>query len=126
MGIAAKELHEQGTVQQLKVGSSTGITPKALANIIDFMEDDIEEKTGKRIKIPVDKEGADALLVHNAGEFLAWPENPEAFAILFDAMGIDYTLSSDLVGYDAVITAYGMMMCRQHGWRCATRRLRSA
>ena len=89
-------------MQQLKVGSSTGITPKALANIIDFMEDDIEEKTGKRIKIPVDKEGADALLVHNAGEFLAWPENPEAFAILFDAMGIDYTLSSDLVGYDAV------------------------
>ena len=66
------------------------------------MEDDIEEKTGRRIKIPVDKEGADTLLVHNAGEFLAWPENPEAFAILFDAMGIDWTLSSELVGYDAV------------------------
>ena len=83
MGIAPKELHEKGTVQQLKVGSSTGMTPKALENIIDFMEDDIEEKTGKRIKIPVDKEGADILLVHNAGEFLAWPENPEAFAIIF-------------------------------------------
>jgi Fe-S oxidoreductase len=102
MGIAARELHEQGTVQQLRVGSSTGITPKALANIIAFMEDDIEEKTGKRIEIPVDKEGADVLLVHNAGEFLAWPENPEAFAILFDAAGIDWTLSSELAGYDAV------------------------
>ncbi len=42
------------------------------------------------------------LLVHNAGEFLAWPENPEAFAILFDAAGIDWTLSSELAGYDAV------------------------
>ena len=102
MGIAARELHEQGTVQQLKVGSSTGITPKALANIIAFMEDDIEEKTGKKITIPVDKEGADMLLVHNAGEFLAWPENPEAFAILFDAAGIDWTLSSEIAGYDAV------------------------
>jgi Fe-S oxidoreductase len=102
MGVAAQELHEKGTVQQLKVGSSTGITPKALANIIAFMEDDIEDKTGKRIKIPVDKEGADMLLVHNAGEFLAWPENPEAFAILFDAAGINWTLSSDLVGYDGV------------------------
>jgi hypothetical protein len=60
----------------LKVGSSTGITPKALANIVAFMEDDIEEKIGRRIAIPVDKEGADVLLVHNAGEFLAWPENP--------------------------------------------------
>ena len=69
-----------------------------MPNIIAFMEDDIEEKTGRRIKIPVDKEGADVLLVHNAGEFLAWPENLEAFAILFDVMGIDWTLSSDLVG----------------------------
>ena len=102
MGIAVKEMHELGTVQQLRVGSSTGITPKALANIIAFMEDDIEERTGKRIAIPVDKEGADVLLVHNAGEFLAWPENPEAFAILFDAAGIDWTLSSELAGYDAV------------------------
>ncbi len=102
LGIAPSELHDKGTVQQLNVGSSTGITPKALDNIIAFMEDDIEEKTGKRIKMPVDKEGADVLLVHNAGEFLAWPENPEAFAVIFDAAGIDWTLSSEMVGYDAV------------------------
>jgi len=41
-------------------------------------------------------------LIHNAGEFLAWPENPEAFAIILEAAGINYTLSSDLVGYDSV------------------------
>jgi Fe-S oxidoreductase len=102
MGIAPRELHESGTVQQLKVGSTTGITPKALGNIINFIEEEIEEKTGKKIKIPVDKEGADILLLHNAGEFLSWPENIEAFAILFDAASIDWTLSSELVGYDAV------------------------
>ena len=33
---------------------------------------------------------------------MAWPENLEAFAILFDAAGIDWTLSSEIVGYDAV------------------------
>jgi ferredoxin len=102
MGIAPKELHEQGTVQQLNVGSSTGVSPKALANIIEFMEDDIEEKIGRRIKIPVDKKGAEILLLHNAGEFMSWPENTEAFAIIFDAAGIDWTLSSETVGYDAV------------------------
>ncbi|HQI96978.1 MAG TPA: (Fe-S)-binding protein [Syntrophorhabdus sp.] len=102
MGIAPKELHEQGTVQQLKVGSSTGINPRALENIIEFMEDDIEEKIGRKIKIPVDKKGAEILLLHNAGEFMSWPENTEAFAIIFDAAGIDWTLSSETVGYDAV------------------------
>ena len=40
--------------------------------------------------------------MHNAGEFIAWPENPAAFAILLDEAGIDWTLSSDLLGYDSV------------------------
>ena len=102
MGIAPRELHELGTAQQLKIGSSTGMSPKAFEDIKEFMEEEIEEKTGRKIKIPVDQEGADILLIHNAGEFLSWPENPEAFAIIFDAAGISWTLSSELVGYDAV------------------------
>jgi Fe-S oxidoreductase len=102
MGIAPREIHELGTVQQLKAGSTTGITPPALEDIIKFIEEDIKEKTGKEIKIPLNKKGADILLLHNAGEFLSWPENIEAFAILFDAASIDWTLSSELVGYDAV------------------------
>ncbi|MFC1925373.1 (Fe-S)-binding protein [Chloroflexota bacterium] len=102
MGIAPIELHEKGTVQQLRVGSSTGMAPKALFNIIDFMEEEIEEKTGRKIKIPVDKKGADILLVHNAGEFNSWPENPAAFAVLFEEAGLNWTLSSELLGYDAV------------------------
>ncbi|MFC1944745.1 (Fe-S)-binding protein [Chloroflexota bacterium] len=102
LGIAPKELHEKGTVQQLEVGASTGMKPKALLDIIEFMEEDIEEKTGRKIRIPVDKKGADILLIHNAGEFLAWPENPAAFAFIFEEAGLSWTLSSELVGYDAV------------------------
>ena len=102
MGIAPKELHQLGTVQHLKVGSSTGTSPKALSSFIDFIEGDLEELTGKPIKLPVDKEEADILLLHNAGEFISWPENIEAFAIIFEAAGIDWTLSSKLVAYDAV------------------------
>ena len=102
MGIAPREIHELGTVQQLKVGSTTGITPPALEDIILFIEEEIKEKTGKEIKIPVNKKGADVLLLHNAGEFISWPENIEAFAILFDAANISWTLSSELGGYDAV------------------------
>ena len=102
MGIAPREIHELGTVQQLKVGSTTGITPPALKDLLNFIEEEIKEKTGKGIKIPLDKKGADVLLLHNAGEFLSWPENIGAFAILFEAANIHWTLSSELAGYDAV------------------------
>ena len=102
MGIAPTELLKKGSRAQLEVGSTTGMNPAGFKDTISFIEEIIEEKTGRNLQIPMDRKGADVLLVHNAGEFLSWPENPAAFAILFDAAGIDYTLSSEMVGYDAV------------------------
>ncbi|RME29288.1 MAG: (Fe-S)-binding protein [Deltaproteobacteria bacterium] len=96
------ELHEDGTIKQLTVGSSTGINRKALEDILEFAEEDIEDRTGMKMKIPVDREGADILVMHNAGEFLSWPENLEAFTILFEVAGLSWTLSSEMVGYDSV------------------------
>jgi Fe-S oxidoreductase len=70
------------------------------------MEDEIEEKTGRKINTPIDKEGADILLIHNSGEFIAWPENPEAFSIIFEEAGVSWTMSSELAGYES--TNYGV------------------
>lgn len=106
LGIAPLELLKKGTRQHLAKGSSTGMTPAAFKNTVEYLEEDIHERTGKKIKFPIDKKGADILLIHNAGEFLAWPDNPAAFAILFDAAGINYTLSSEPLGYDGV--TYGL------------------
>jgi len=102
LGIAAEGVHKGGTMRHLQTGSTTGMTPAAFLDTIEFIEDDIEERIGRRIKIPVDKKGADVLLLHNAGEFVSWPENPAAFAILLDAAGIDWTLSSESMGYEGV------------------------
>ncbi|MCX7781112.1 MAG: (Fe-S)-binding protein [Negativicutes bacterium] len=102
MGIAPDAVHKSGTINHMITGSSTGMTRAAFLDNIEFIEDLIEEKIGRRIKIPVDKKGADIMLLHNAGEYMAWPENPAAFAILFDAAGIDYTLSSEAMGYEGV------------------------
>ncbi|WAC08322.1 MAG: (Fe-S)-binding protein [Thermodesulfobacteriota bacterium] len=102
LGIAPEEIHAKGSVQHLQKGSSTGMIKQAFADTLEFLEDDIEEKIGRRITMPIDKKGAEILLIHNAGEYLSWPENPSAFAIIFDAAGVDYTLSSEIVGYDAV------------------------
>ncbi len=102
MDINLDPLHKKGSVLQLRVGSSTGMAPEPFLDNIEFLEEEVEDRTGMKFKWPMDKAGADILLIHNAGEFLAWPENPEAFAIILEAAGISYTLSSDLVGYDSV------------------------
>ena len=102
LGIRPKELHGDGTSKQLETGSSTGINPLALMDMFEFMEEDLADRTGLNIKMPFDKAGADILLIHNAGEFLSWPENIEAFAIIFEAAGLSWTMSSEMVAYDSV------------------------
>ncbi len=102
MGIAAKELHDTGSMLQLKVGSSTGMNAIVVKDNIEFIDEDTTEKTGIEVKTPWDVAGADVLLIHNAGEILAWPENPGAFAVILNAAGITWTLSSEIAGYDSI------------------------
>ncbi len=105
LGINAPELHERGAMLQLKVGSSTGMNPEVVKDNIEFIDEDTSEKTGMNIKTPWDKKGADIMLIHNAGEIMAWPENHGAFAAIFTAAGIDWTMSSesmDALGYDNI------------------------
>ena len=102
LGWAPKELHEKGTVLQLAVGSSTGMNEVVVKDNVEFIDEDMAEITGLEVNSPWDKEGADVLLIHNAGEIMAWPENPGAFAIILNAAGVDWTLASDPVGYDGV------------------------
>lgn len=102
LGIAAQECHRTGSMQQLKVGSSTGMPPAVVKDNIEFIDEEMSEKVGFKIETPWDKAGADVLLIHNAGEILSWPENPGAFAIMLEMAGISWTLSSDIAGYDAV------------------------
>lgn len=102
MGIAPKEIHDKGTVQHLRAGSTTGMTPLAAKDSVEFIQEEMEEITGYKVEIPWDVEGADILLIHNAGEMLAWPENVGAFAIIFQAAGLSWTMSSEALGYDAV------------------------
>ena len=101
-GIAPKEIHENGTVLQLRIGSSTGMNPRAVKDNIEFLDDELSELTGTKITTPWDKPNADVLLVHNAGEILSWPENVMAFALVLNAAGINWTMSSELTGYDSV------------------------
>jgi Fe-S oxidoreductase len=102
LGIAPKEIHESGSQLHLRVGSSTGMNPRAVKDNIEFLDDEVYEHTGIRVRTPWDKESADVLLIHNAGEILSWPENPMAFAVILEAAGINWTMSSELAAYDSV------------------------
>jgi len=102
MGITVQELHEAGSVLQQKVGSSTGMNALVVKDNLEFIDEDTTEKTGVTVETPWDVEGADILLIHNAGEIMAWPENPGAFALLMNAAGLSWTLSSDLAAYDGI------------------------
>ena len=102
LGIAAREAHTDGSVLQLRVGSSTGMSPAVVKDNIDFIDEEMSEKVGFTVKTPWDVEGADVLLMHNAGEIMAWPENPGAFAVIMQKAGVSWTLSSEMVAYDAI------------------------
>ncbi|MDO4839456.1 MAG: (Fe-S)-binding protein [Desulfovibrionaceae bacterium] len=102
LGIAPKELHEKGTELQQQRGSSTGMTPDVVKDNVEFIDEDYTEITGVGIETPFDKKGADILLLHNAGEVMAWPENIACFSLIFNAAGLSWTLSSKMLGYDGV------------------------
>ena len=88
MGFAPKELHSKGTELQMQRGSSTGMTPDVVKDNVEFIDEDYSEITGVGLETPFDKKGADILLIHNAGEIMAWPENVAAFTTIFNAAGI--------------------------------------
>ena len=102
LGIRPRELHEDGSMLQQKVGSSTGMSSIVVKDNMDFVDEDMSDKTGLTVKTPWDVEGADVLVMHNAGEILAWPENPGAFGVLLEAAGVSWTMSSDLAAYDSI------------------------
>jgi Fe-S oxidoreductase len=102
MGITAVELHERGSMLQLEVGSSTGMNSLVVKDNVEFIDEDTSEKVGFEVKTPWDRKGADILLIHNAGEIMAWPENVGCFTALFNKAGLSWTMSSELAAYDSI------------------------
>jgi len=102
LGISAKEVHDNGSVLQLEIGSSTGMNALVVKDNVEFIDEDVSEMTGITVETPWDKAGADILLIHNAGEIMAWPMNPGAFGVIFESAGISWTMSSEIAGYDSI------------------------
>jgi Fe-S oxidoreductase len=102
LGWAPRELHEKGTVLQLEIGSPTGLRPDVAKDNLSFLDEEFSESTGIEVKTPWDKKDADILLIHSAGDIISFPESPISFTIICNAAGLNWTLSSEIPGYDGV------------------------
>ena len=76
-----------------RFGNHMAIPPQGLADILEFMADDIQEATGIRINPPINKKGAEILFVTPSGDFMAEPGTYTCmgYLILFHELGLDYT-----------------------------------
>jgi Fe-S oxidoreductase len=81
-------------------GNHLGIQPHAFKDMLDFFVDDIEEKTGVRVKPKFMKKGADILFITPSGDVFADPGTYTAmgYLILFhyleEKYGLDVTWST--------------------------------
>jgi Fe-S oxidoreductase len=79
-----------------RYGNHLGIQPHGLKDTLEFMAEDIEEATGIKIDIPINKKGAEILFFTPSGDFVAAPGiyTCMAYMLLFHELGIDYTWST--------------------------------
>jgi len=79
-----------------RLGNHLAIPPHGMVDTLEFMVDDIEEATGIRVDLPINKKGAEVLFVTPSGDFVAAPGIYTCMAqmLLFHELGIDYTFST--------------------------------
>ena len=79
-----------------RTGNHLGIPPHGLTDMWEFMADDIEQITGIKVNLPVNKKGAEILFVTPSGDYFADPGTYTCmgYMMLFHEIGLDYTWST--------------------------------
>jgi len=79
-----------------RTGNHLGIQPHGVKDSLDFFADDIADKTGIQIEVPLNKKGAEILFVTPSGDFFADPGTFTCmgYLMLFHEIGLDYTWST--------------------------------
>src|SRR5450756_851900 len=79
-----------------KIGNNLGLPGPALENTLAGLEEDIKDDTGVDVKLPLDVQGAEVLLVTPSADFFSEPhvESLIGYAKVLHQAGISWTLSS--------------------------------
>jgi len=77
-------------------GNHLGLEPHTIIGNLEYMLDDIETITGKRIKPTFNRKGAEILFVTPSGDLFADPGTYTCmgYLMLFEELGLDYTWST--------------------------------
>ena len=79
-----------------RFGNHLAIPPHGLMDTFEFMVEDIEEATGIKVEIPMNKKGAEILFVVPSGDYVAAPGIYAcmAYMLILQELGLDYTWST--------------------------------
>jgi Fe-S oxidoreductase len=79
-----------------KIGNNLGLPEPALRDTLEGIEEDIKDETDIDVRLPLDVEGADILLVTPSADFFAEPhvDGLIGYAKVFHQAGVSWTISS--------------------------------
>jgi Fe-S oxidoreductase len=106
-----------------KVGNNLGLPKPALASTLEDLEEEIEEDTGVKVRLPLD-EPADILLVTPSADFFAEPhiDGLIGYAKVFHAAGVKWTIST----YASEAANFAMFIGSYENMRRVSLRIRKA
>ncbi|MBF0181135.1 MAG: (Fe-S)-binding protein [Magnetococcales bacterium] len=95
-----------GKVHQ--IGNNLGIPKPALLGTLQFLEEEIVDATGHDVRLPLDQEGAEVMLVAPSADFFSEPhiQSLMGYAKVFHQAGISFTISS----YASEAANFGMFI----------------
>ncbi|KAA3626300.1 MAG: (Fe-S)-binding protein [Proteobacteria bacterium] len=107
-----------------KIGNNLGLPGPAMQDTLEGLEEDIKDDTGIDVKLPLDVEGADVLLVTPSADFFAEPhiDGLIGYAKVFHQAGISWTLST----YASEAANFGMFIGSYENMRQVSLRIRKA
>jgi Fe-S oxidoreductase len=79
-----------------RTGNHLGIQPHGVKDSLDFLAGDVEERTGVKVEVPINRKGAEILFVTPSGDYFADPGTYTCmgYLMLFHEIGLDYTWST--------------------------------
>ena len=99
MGIAPRELHEMATVRQLS--ENTVFSPLDHTSVQDVLFNLI----GKKVNLPIDKAGADYMVIYSSEDFPERIKSAATAAYFMNAAGLNWTFSNEI---DAQTNNFGV------------------
>jgi len=107
-----------------KLGNNLGLPKKAIESTLEGLEEELEEETGLKIRMPVDEPGAEILLITPSADLFAEPhiQGLMGYAKVFHEAGVSWTLSS----YASEAANFGMFIGSYENMREVSLRIRKA